>query len=80
MQKGEFMREKYESLALTELRALAKIRGIKGSSSLKKAELVDAMVMKDEEDKRQKEQEMPAKTSTVADHAEDSNENRDRSY
>ena len=79
MQKGEFMREKYESLALTELRALAKIRGIKGSSSLKKAELVDAMVMKDEEDKRQKEQEMPAKTSTVADHAEDSNENRDRS-
>ena len=56
MQKGEFMREKYESLALTELRALAKIRGIKGSSSLKKAELVDAMVMKDEEDKRQKEQ------------------------
>jgi transcription termination factor Rho len=45
------MREKYESLALTELRALAKIREIKGASSMKKADLVDAMLRKDEEDK-----------------------------
>jgi transcription termination factor Rho len=49
--KGECMREKYESLALTELRALAKIREIKGASSMKKADLVDAMLRKDEEDK-----------------------------
>ena len=49
------MREKYESLALTELRALAKIRGIKGCGSMKKADLVDAMVQRDEEDKMKKE-------------------------
>ncbi len=63
------MREKYESLALTELRALAKIRGIKGAGSLKKADLVDAMIRKDEEEKlqdkaaeKEKQQaEMPAK-------------------
>ena len=45
------MREKYESLAATALRDLAKARGIKGASSMKKAELVEAMLAQDEIDK-----------------------------
>lgn len=42
------MREKYESLPLTELRALAKVRGLKGTSTMKKAEVVEAMLAEDE--------------------------------
>lgn len=42
------MREKYESLAISDLRALAKIRGIKGASSMSKATIVDKMVELDD--------------------------------
>ncbi len=45
------MREKYESLALADLRAIAKTRGIKGTTGLKKAELVELMLAEDEKDK-----------------------------
>ncbi len=45
------MREKYESLSLAVLRNLAKARGIKGISSMRKPELVDAMLEQDEKDK-----------------------------
>ena len=45
------MREKYESLALVQLRELAKVRGIKGASTMKKAEVVEAMLAEDEKDK-----------------------------
>ncbi|MEE1257047.1 MAG: transcription termination factor Rho [Lachnospiraceae bacterium] len=45
------MREKYESLALADLRAIAKSRGIKGTTGLKKAELVEMMLTEDEKDK-----------------------------
>lgn len=45
------MREKYESLALAELRAIAKSRGLKRISGLKKAELVELMLEEDEKDK-----------------------------
>ncbi len=45
------MREKYESLALTDLRAIAKSRGIKGTTTLKKAQLVELMLAEDEKDK-----------------------------
>ncbi len=53
------MREKYESLPLTELKALAKVRGLKGASTMKKAELVEAMLQADEEEKREKEVQFP---------------------
>ena len=42
------MREKYESLALVQLKELAKVRGLKGTSAMKKAELVEAMLAEDE--------------------------------
>lgn len=45
------MREKYESLPLATLRDLAKAREMEGISTLKKAELVDAMLAQDEKDK-----------------------------
>lgn len=38
------MREKYESLALPDLKAIAKSRGIKGTSTMKKSEVVEAML------------------------------------
>lgn len=45
------MREKYETLTLEVLRDLAKRRGLKGISTLKKRELIDRMVQKDEQEK-----------------------------
>ena len=48
------MREKYESLALTDLKEIAKVRGIKGTSTMKKADLVEAMLKLDEEEKAAK--------------------------
>jgi len=47
------MREKYESLAVGVLRDLCKARGIQHSSSMKKAELVEAMLRQDEIDKEE---------------------------
>ena len=49
------MREKYESLAVTQLRELAKFRGIKGTSAMKKAELVEAMLAEDAREKKAEE-------------------------
>ncbi len=48
------MREKYESLALAVLKDLAKSRGIHGTSTMKKAEVVEAMLALDEEEKKAK--------------------------
>ena len=50
------MRDKYESLALVQLREIAKVRGIKGASTMKKADLVEAMVAEDEKDQKDKEE------------------------
>lgn len=49
------MREKYESLALADLKAIAKARGLKGTSLLKKADLIEVMLKEDEKDKQEKE-------------------------
>lgn len=48
-----YMREKYESLALADLREIAKTREIKGATSLKKGDLIEAMLEADEKDKLQ---------------------------
>ena len=44
------MKEKYESLQLVDLKAVAKARGLKGTSSMKKDELVELMLAEDEKD------------------------------
>ena len=46
------MREKYESLAVADLREIAKTRGIRGISTMKKSEIVEAMLALDEEEKQ----------------------------
>ncbi len=45
------MREKYESLALADLREIAKSRGLKAVTGLKKADLIELMLAEDEKDK-----------------------------
>ena len=48
------MREKYESLPLATLKDLAKARGLKGISTMKKAELIERMLEEDEKEKKLK--------------------------
>ena len=58
------MREKYESLSLATLKELAKTRGIKGVSTMKKSEVVEAML---EEDKKEAAKAVkPAKTEEAS--------------
>jgi len=59
------MREKYESLALVDLKAIARTRGIKGTSLMKKGEVVEAMLELDEKEKAAKDRvEEPAIAKT----------------
>ena len=44
------MKDKYETLPLATLRDLAKARGLKGVSSLKKADLIEVMLKEDEKE------------------------------
>lgn len=60
------MREKYESLSASVLRELAKSRGIKGTSTMKKAQLVEAMLALDESEAESKKAEEAAKPKTAA--------------
>lgn len=57
------MREKYESLSAGELRAVAKARGLKGISALRKDELVERMLQEDEKDREKKLEEKKAEFS-----------------
>lgn len=45
------MREKLESLSLAALRDIAKDKGLKGISTMKKAEIIDLLLAEDEKDK-----------------------------
>ncbi len=59
------MKEKYESLPLATLKELAKARGLKGISVMKKAELIELMLKEDEKEKKEKQdavKEMSANT------------------
>ena len=60
------MREKYESLPLAELKAVAKARGIKGLSTMKKDEVVEAMILEDEREKKEKEAKESALSPEIA--------------
>lgn len=48
------MREKYESLSLAVLKELAKARGLKGVSTLRKPELIERMLEEDEKEEKKK--------------------------
>ena len=48
------IREKYESLPLATLKELAKARKMKGVSTLKKADLIEAMISLDEQEDQEK--------------------------
>ena len=54
------MREKYESLQLVQLKELAKARGLKGVSIMKKAALIELMLAEDEKEKAKAEAAKPA--------------------
>ena len=59
------MREKYETLKLNDLRDIAKKRGIKGASSMKKSEIIDLMCELDEKEAAAKQAEAPAPKETA---------------
>ncbi len=64
------MREKYESLSLAELKEVAKFRGMKGVSAMKKADLVNAMLKLDEKLKKQEEENKALENKAAADQRE----------
>ena len=49
------MREKYESLPLAELKKIAKVRGLKGISVMRKPELIERMLEEDKKEEAEKE-------------------------
>lgn len=61
------MREKYESLSLTVLKDVAKSRGLKNISAMKKADLVELMLAEDEREKKAKAAENAAVEDTLKD-------------
>ena len=66
------MREKYETLSVTVLRDLAKSRGIKGLTGLKKEQIIEKMLEEDEKDKKDKKE-----NESNNDDDKDSDEKRD---
>ena len=48
IKEEKMTREKYESLPLATLKELAKARGLKGVSTLRKSDLIDEMLKEDE--------------------------------
>ena len=59
------MREKYESLSLGALKKVAKARGLKGISTLKKSELVERMVEEDQKEKSMENKTVETKSAEV---------------
>ena len=60
------MREKYESLPLVELKALAKARGLKGISTMRKPELIERMLEEDKKEEAEKEAAKPEEAKKEA--------------
>ena len=64
------MKEKYESLPLSELRQVAKARGLKGISTLRKEQLVERMLQEDEKEKTEKPERPDPETEEKPDRSE----------
>lgn len=60
------MREKYESLSLAVLKDLAKARGLRGVSTLKKADLVEVMLKEDEREAAEKKENLASEGAETA--------------
>ncbi len=70
------MRERYESLPLKELREIAKARGMKSISAMRKSELIDRMCQEDEREKTAEEKnikEVTVRENTVKENAAEEN-------
>ena len=65
------MREKYESLSLAVLKELAKARGIKGISTIKKQELIELMLAMDEKEQNNQSAVNESSVQQVSDIQED---------
>lgn len=65
------MREKYESLPVSQLKALARARGLKGLSQMKKSDLVEAMLQEDEREKQEAKEEQAVKEEAEPDSAQE---------
>lgn len=61
------MKEKYESLPLATLRDLAKARGLKGISVMKKAELIERMLEEDQKENRSSKENMKEMSANTGD-------------
>ncbi len=59
------MREKYETLPLATLKDLAKTRGIRGISTMKKADVIEAMLKEDEKDREKEQKEQKGSKETI---------------
>ena len=72
------MREKYESLSLATLKDLAKARGLKGVSTLRRPELIERMLQEDqlenEENNKKAENKEPDKKAEEEEHKKAENE------
>ena len=72
------MREKYESLSLATLKDLAKARGLKGVSTLRKPELIERMLQEDqlenEENNKKAEKKEPDKKAEEEEHKKAEND------
>lgn len=72
------MREKYESLSLATLKDLAKARGLKGISTLRKPDLIERMLQEDEKENSQKEEaEIKEETHEIKEDAKEIKETKD---
>ena len=73
------MREKLNTLPLTQLREIAKANGLKGISGLKKAELIDRLMVMAEEQKQNDEKKAAKAAKTVKKPAEKTGQRKRRS-
>jgi len=63
-------REKYETLPLSELKELAKFRGLKGCSTLRKSEIIDRMLAEDEKIKAEEDKKRAEASAAAAEKPE----------
>jgi len=65
--KEQYLRERYETLKLNDLREIAKKRGIKGATGMKKSEIIDLMCELDEKEAAAKSSVQPQNDSDKED-------------